>query len=113
MLQNGEENGLVIELNSSKHNVVIDFGVTVAVRILDEGIVLNNLFDNEQVEDFRIAGFDNTIYQIKHGEFDDFFKLIGGELHELLDFKHYVIISENFIVEVMAEWQPTVEVFSI
>lgn len=73
-LQNGEKEGLVITLMSSSYKVFIDFGVVLAVRMLDEGIVLNELFDDEQIRAFRDKEFDNTIYQIINGEFDSFIK---------------------------------------
>ena len=110
LLQNGETKGLVINLKSPKHNVTINFGIVSAIRILDEGIALNNLFDTEQIEKFRRHRFDNTIYQILDGEFDEFVQKIGGELCSYLNFKHYVIVSLNFIVEIITEWEPNIEV---
>lgn len=107
-LNNGEKEGLVITLISSKHKVVIKFGVVSAVRMLDEGIVLNDLFNEEQIKDFRNKWFDNTIYLISDGEFDSFIKKTCGELYDCLSFKHYVIVSLNYIVEVITEWEPDI-----
>jgi hypothetical protein len=47
LLQNGEEKGLVINLLSEKYNVIIKFGVVSAIRILDEGILIDRLFDDQ------------------------------------------------------------------
>ncbi len=110
LLQNGEKDGLVITLLSEKHNVLINFGAVSAIRMLDEGIVLNSLFNDEQIRDFRNRGFDNIIYQIMDGEFDDFVRKIGGELCDCLNFKHYVLISLNFIVEIITEWEPDISI---
>ncbi len=110
LLQNGETKGLVINLKSPNHSITINFGIVSAIRILDEGIALNNLFDTEQIEMFRRHKFDNTIYQILDGEFDGFVRKIGGELCDHLNFKHYVIVSLNFIVEIITEWEPNIEV---
>ena len=98
LLQNGETKGLVINLKSPNHSITINFGIVSAIRILDEGIALNNLFDTEQIEMFR-----------RH-KFDGFVRKIGGELCDHLNFKHYVIVSLNFIVEIITEWEPNIEV---
>ena len=110
LVQNGEEKGLIIELISSKYNVSINFGVVSGLRMLDEGIVLNFLFDDEQLDVFRDKEFSNTIYQIEDGEFDEFTKQISGGLYEYLGLKHYVIISLNYIVEVITEWEPEIQI---
>ena len=81
-----------------------------AVRILDEGIALNDLFDDEQIKDYRKVQFDNTIYQIIDGEFDGFVRKIGGELYDYLNFKHYIVISLNFIIEIITEWEPDIKI---
>ena len=110
LLQNGEKDGLVITLSSVRHKVRIDFGAVSAVRMLDEGIVLNDFFDDRQTEEFQKHGFGNTIYQIIDGEFDKFVRKIGGDLYDCLRFKHYMIISLNFIVEVITEWEPDIAI---
>lgn len=38
-ITNGEDKGLVIELRSNSNNIVLNFGVVQAIRMLDEGIV--------------------------------------------------------------------------
>lgn len=108
LLQNGEKEGLIITLMSAECKVTINFGAVSAIRMLDEGIVLNDLFNDESIRVFRNNEFDNTIYQIINGEFHGFVKRIGGELIDCFDFKHYVIISLNFIVEIITEWEPTI-----
>lgn len=113
LLKNGEKEGLVINLVSPEHKVVINFGVVSAVRMLDEGMVLNGLFNDEEIEVFRNKGFDNTIYQITGGEFDGFVRKICGELYDCLSFRHYIIISLNFIVEVITEWEPDIVIEKI
>ena len=109
-MQNGEKNGLIITLLSVKYDVIINFGAVSAIRMLDEGITLNGLFNNEQIQDFRNKGFDNVIYQIIDGEFDDFVGKISGELCDYLNLKHYVVISLNFIVEIITEWEPDIHI---
>ncbi len=73
-------------------------------------MALNNLFDCEKNGDLRIAGFPNIIYQIKNGEFYEFSKKIAGELCDLLELKHYVIITMNYIIEVITQWEPEITI---
>ena len=110
-LQNGEEKGLIIKLISIKSNVLLNFGVVSAFRVLDEGVALNGLFDDEQINKFRNTGFVNVIYQVAEGNFDHFIQQIGGGLYEYLNLKHYVVISENYIVEIITEWEPNIQLF--
>lgn len=110
LLQNGEEKGLVIKLVSTNHNVILNFGAVSAFRMLDEGIALNGLFADEQIEKLRISGFSNVIYQMVEGDFDKFIQQIGDGLYEYLNLKHYVIISENYIVEIITEWEPDIQI---
>ncbi|MFR3730503.1 hypothetical protein [Lacrimispora sp.] len=109
LLENGEEKGLIINLISAGFKVQLDFGAVTAFRMLDEGIALNNLFKDEHVEHFRKIGFANVIYQVTGGEFDTFVKKIGDSLYEYLELKHYVIISKNYIVEIITEWEPDIK----
>ena len=109
-LRNGEEKGLIIKLISTKDNVLLNFGAVSAFRMLDEGIALNGLFNDEQINKFRDTGFANVIYQIADGNFDHFIQEIGGGSYEYLNLKHYVIISENYIVEIITEWEPDIQV---
>lgn len=110
LLQNGEEEGLTVKLISSKLNTMVKFGVVSSFRMLDEGMALNGLFDDEQIECFRNNGFSNVIYQITDGEFDGFMRQISGNLYECLEMKHYVIISTNYIIEIITEWDPEIQI---
>lgn len=110
LLQNGEKDGLVITLIGSQHRVLLNFGAVSAVRMLDEGVALDNLFRDKQIEELRRHDFDNTIYQIWDGEFGGFIQKISGGIYDILGLKHYVIISLNFIVEIITEWEPNIDV---
>lgn len=51
-----------------------------------------------------------TIYQIIKGDFGGFIQQISGGLYEYFNLKHYVVISENYIVEIITEWEPDIQV---
>ena len=44
------------------------------------------------------------------GDFGGFIQQISGGLYEYLNLKHYVVISENYIVEIITEWEPDIQV---
>ena len=113
LLQNGEEKGLVVNLFSATYNVIIIFGAISAVRMIDEGVVLNGLFNDEQIDCFYDEGFENTIYQIEEGEFDIFVKGISGGLSDHLKLKHYIVISMNYVVEIITEAEPDIYVSTV
>lgn len=109
-LKSGEERGTVIELESKEHMVNIIFGVVSAIRMLDEGIVLKGVFDEHQIQKYKKGGFANTIYEIEGGEFGKFTESIAGELYEYLGLKHYIIITMNYLIEVISEWEPQINI---
>lgn len=109
-LQHGEEKGLEIQLLSESKQVTIFFGNISMFRVIEEGMALNDLFNCEEIGCLRSAGFPDVIYQIKKGEFYEFSKKIAGELCDLLELKHYVIITMNYIIEVITQWEPEITI---
>ncbi|NLL74107.1 MAG: hypothetical protein GX237_11350 [Clostridiales bacterium] len=109
-VNNGEESGLIIRLESNEFFVNINFGVVSAFRMLDEGIILGELFDEDEIIKYKSDNFSNIIYKVQNGEFGDFIKKMCTELYDYLDLKHFVIITMNYIVEVISMWEPTIEV---
>lgn len=87
----------------------INFGEVSAFRMLDEGIVLEGIFDEYEISKYKKNNFSNTIYTIKNGEFSNFIKKTSNELYDYLDLKHY-IITINYIIEVISEWIPSIEI---
>lgn len=67
---NGEKQGLIIELYSKNLCVVIKFGIVQAVRMLDEGIVQNNLYSENEIQKYKDNNFQNVIYEVDEGEFE-------------------------------------------
>lgn len=110
IVKNGEESGLLIKLEDNEYIVNIDFGIVSAFRMFDEGIVLGGIFDENEILKYKKDNFSNTIYKIQEGEFGKFIKKTSGELYDFLDLKHYVIITMNYVIEVISEWEPSIEV---
>lgn len=113
LLESGEKTGLIINLSSKSYKILIDFGIVLGVRVLDEGIILNDSSNFEQVQSLKKHGFDNIIYEVINGEFQGFIKQIGGNLCDYLELKHYIIITINYVIEIVTQWKPDIEVMKL
>lgn len=109
-LVNGEKQGLTIELSDSRVQVMIKFGMVQAIRMLEEGIVQRNLYCNNEIQKYKDCNFENVIYEVQDGEFLNQIKNISDGYGEILDLKHYVIITRNYNVDIITEWEPTIEI---
>lgn len=108
LVKNGEECGLSIFLESNTNVISVNFGNVSALRMLDEGILLNGGFEEQEIAKYRQNKFSNTIYKIYHGEFGEQIKSYCADLYEHLGLAHYVIITMNYVIEVISEWEPTI-----
>lgn len=109
-MTHGEETGLIIELQSKDNKVSIFFGEVRAIRMLDEGIVQEGVYSDSQIEKYRVKKFENVIYEVTDGEFKRQIEECAGGYAEFLDLKHYVIITLSFNIDIVSEWEPTIEV---
>lgn len=109
-LTNGENKGLILELKSDSAYITLNFGVVQAVRILDEGIVQKELYSEKEIEKFKKDGFKNVIYEVTDGEFAEQIQNIADGYWESLDAKHYVIITQNYNIDIITEWEPEIKI---
>lgn len=110
LVKNGEDEGLFIILESKEHIVNIDFGAVSALRMLDEGIILEGIFDDIEISKHKESNFSNAIYKIHGGEFASFIKKACNELYDFLNLNHYIIITINYVIEVISGDEPSIEV---
>lgn len=109
-LINGEKQGLTIELSSSHICIMINFGMVQAVRMLDEGIVQSNLYSDNEIQRYKDNDFQNIIYEVQDGEFAEQINQISNGYGEVLNLKHYVVITQNYNIDIVTEWKPTIEI---
>lgn len=108
VITHSNQTGLIIKLENASTEVSIDFGVIVAFRVLDEGMILGELYNEDEIKYLKEVGFPNTIYRILDGEYENFIKKIGNEMYDYLDMKHYIVVTSNHVIEVVSEWEPKV-----
>lgn len=111
-LQTGEENGLIILLEGEHSNVNIDFGIAHAINVLDEGVQLNDPPGFSTCNDLvPETTFPSTIYLIKNGRYAHFIELCMGKvLFETLHLRQYNIVTQNYVVMVIAQDDPLITV---
>ncbi|MDF2804839.1 MAG: hypothetical protein K0S61_4744 [Anaerocolumna sp.] len=110
LVQNGEDSGLLVKLESNHNIVNISFSIVSAFRMLDEGIILGEIFNSNEISRYKKDKFSNTIYKIEEGEFGDFIKKISNGLYTYLDLTHYIIITMNYVIEVISKEEPIIEI---
>ena len=89
---------------------MIKFSIVQAVRMLDEGIVQRGLYADSEIKRHKEDGFSNVIYEVHQGEFAKQMNQISNGYGEILKLKHYVVITQNYNIDIVTEWEPTVEV---
>lgn len=107
---NGEKQGLIIELSSDNVCVIIKFGMIQAVRMLDEGIVQGKLYSDNEIKKYKVNNFQNTIYEVQEGEFGKQINKISDGYGDIMNLKHYIIITQNYNVDIVTEWEPTIDI---
>lgn len=112
-MQNGESRGLIITLSNDYVRVIIRFGLVQAVRMLDEGIVQNNLYSDIEIEKYKKDNFKNVIYEVQNGNFMEQINEISAGYGEILNLKHYILVTQNYNVDIVTEWEPSIEIKQI
>jgi hypothetical protein len=110
LIKNGEESGLFIQLESKEFIVNINFGVVSAFRMLDEGIVMEGLFRENEILEYKKDNFSNTIYKIYEGEFGNLIRNVSKDLYDAYGLKHYIIITMNYLLEIITDCEPNINV---
>ena len=108
-LSNGEH-GLIITLTGQEYTITIDFGNTDALQMLDEGTLLQGT-DTLQLQQLRTAGFPDTIYEIEDGALGRYILSCMGP--ELFQHKQYNIITLNYVISVVTQWEPEITVIKV
>lgn len=110
LLTMGEDEGLRIILNNPQNTINLFFGNIYALRFLDEGIVQKKLYDEVYMNDETIKSFDGVLYEIENGEFFNFMNNISFDMATTYNIKHYIIITQNYNIEILTQWKPDIEI---
>ncbi len=78
--------------------------------MLDEGIVQDGLYSDKEIEKYKKQDFENVIYELTDGGFEKTIRKISAGIIDLLESKHYVVITRNFNIDIITEWEPELKV---
>lgn len=112
-ITNSEERGLDIELWGSTYHVTIKFGNVSAIRVLDEGIVQEGVYSDEEISKYKKDNFMNCIYELEDGKFGREIGEMSSGFIDVVSIRHYVIITDNFNIDIVTEWEPELKVDTI
>ena len=101
-LSNGRFQGLILELKGHFHCVVLKFG-----------IVQNDLYSCSSLSNLKSEGFKDIIYEVIDGEFGKQIQNISCGYYDALEERHYVIITNDYNIDVVTEWQPEITILPI
>lgn len=100
----------MIKLKGKKHEVLLRFEVVQAVRMLDEGIVQTDLYSGQQFDILKKEGFKDVIYEVLHGKFEEQTQKMSAGYVDASEQKHYLIIIQNYNIDIIAEWKPEIDI---
>lgn len=110
---NGEETGLIIKLLGRSNQVIFKFGVVLAVRMFEEGVVQVGVYSDYEIEKFKDSNFQNVIYEVQNGEFGKKVLEISGGYLNIFDLKHYIMITQNYNLDIITEFEPDIEILQV
>ena len=99
----GDSNFLIIELRSKENRLILDFGITEAVRIFDRRLVDLDMYEN--IEGLKEDNFSNVIYEVEDGKYLKEANRYSGGILDIGDAKQYTVITENLYIDVVSFWE--------
>ena len=112
-LNHSDEGGLVIRLEGLRYCVTLDFGITHAVNVLDEGVLLVDLpgVESPNEAQLRQNGYPSTLYLIENGLYTTLIQTrMTEEIYEAFRLRQYNLVTANYLVEIICSMEPVVTV---
>lgn len=102
-----EEDNLKISMFDEHRIIMVDFGCVCGFRVLDEGLVQNGVyFNDEELQKLKQTKFRNAIYILEDGEFGYYMLNTAGGFLEQSEIYHFVVISQNFNIDIVTRHLP-------
>lgn len=115
-LTQGEENGLLIRLESQEYKVTLVFGNVHGTNILDEGVQLNNPPGCRLVNEaeLRANRFSSTLYLVEGGLYAAYVRAcMTAECYDALHLRQYNLVTGNYVAEIITAWEPEIQISPI
>ena len=81
--------------------------------MLDEGIVQNGVYSDDELKKYKGNKFENVIYKVEDGEFNHQVSKMSYGFTDMIDVKHYVLITQNFNIDIITDWEPKLKVIDV
>ena len=91
---------MIIELRSKENRLILDFGITEAIRIFDRRLVDLDMYEN--IEGLKEDNFSNVIYEVEDGKYLKEANRYSGGILDIEDAKQYTVITENLYIDVVS-----------
>lgn len=102
-----EEDNLKISMFDENRIIMVDFGCVCGFRVLDEGLVQNGVyFNDEELQKLKQTKFRNAIYILEDGEFGYYMLNTAGGFLVQFEIYHFVVISPNFNIDIVTRHMP-------
>ena len=103
--------GTIIVLEGEKYHLSINFIYTEVVMLCDEGRRIKTYLSREELQEYRIDFKGNPIYEVINSEFEGWIKEQSLDLFH--SYKHYVIITQNDVIDILTRDKPNVNIIKI
>lgn len=104
---------ITVTLYSNINRVELKFHRTIAMRITEKDFIPDGLYSENEIDKYKEDSFKNIIYRINDGEFSNFImKSRKGKITNTY-IKHYIIIIEDSIVEILSESEPDILLYEL
>ena len=100
----GDSNFLIIELRSKENRLVLDFGITEAVRIFDRRLVDLDMYEN--IEGLKEDNFSNVIYEVEDGKYLKEIEVYSAGCLYSPGTKQFAVITENLYIDAVYLGEP-------
>ena len=105
-LQFGEEKGLIIEFVDLEKKIRFDFGNVISFRMIDEGYVQKDIYNEREIKKYKKNNFANIVYQVDYGTYAAELKSIADGYLDVEEFFHFVIITQNYNIDIITLYEP-------
>lgn len=110
-IENGDKNGLTVELVGMHSLVTLKFGLVSALSMIDEDmLLLGGYIDADAIRDYKYHGFSNVIYQVEDGYFGNLIRKNSGDMYEAYKLRHFAIVTMNYVIDIIASEEPEITV---
>ena len=94
----------IVYLESEEYDVTLEFEGEISLNCIDKSKWPFLPYDTESSSYYQKKNFDNVLYRIYGGRYYAFTQKYVGDIFDSEKTAHYILVTSNFCLEVMALW---------